>query len=411
MAPKRARTTRANPDPTRTTTATEPMTQEAINNLIAQQAELLTITITTTTATTTTTTGEPHRHIRGFPLASSVELKIVRVPFENETLIIRCDRSNNGNQLNIISCTKTRKYLLKGYPVFLANITTKTIKDKAKEKQLEDVPIVRDFSEVFPEDLPGLPPTRQVEFQINLIPGVAPVARAPYRLSTSEMKELLDQLQELFDKGFIRPSSSPWGAPVLFVKKKDGSFRMCIDYRELNKLTVKNRYPLSRIDNLFDQLQGSSIYSKIDLRAGYHQLRVREEDIPKTDFRTRYGHYEFQVMSFGLTNAPAIFMDLMNRVCKPYLGKFVIVFIDDIMIYSKNEQEHREHHKLILELLKREKLYAKFSKCEFWIPRVQFLGHVIDSRGIHMDPAKIESIKDWASPKTPTKIRQFLGLA
>ncbi|GJR82508.1 putative reverse transcriptase domain-containing protein [Tanacetum coccineum] len=186
---------------------------------------------------------------------------------------------------------------------------------------------------------------------------------------------------------------------------------MCIDYCELNKLTVKNRYPLPRIDDLFDQLQGSNIYSKIDLRSGYHQLRVREQDISKTAFRTRYGHYEFQVMPFGLTNAPAVFMDLMNRVCKPYLDKFVIVFIDDILIYSKDEKEHEEHLKAILELLKKEQLYAKFSKCEFWIPKVQFLGHVIDSRGIHVDPAKIESIKDWASPKTPTEIRQFLGLA
>ncbi|GJY98702.1 putative reverse transcriptase domain-containing protein [Tanacetum coccineum] len=231
------------------------------------------------------------------------------------------------------------------------------------------------------DDLPGLPPTRQVEFQIDLIPGAAPVARAPYRLAPSEMKELSEQLKELSDKGFIRPSSSPWGAPVLFVKKKDGSFRMCIDYRELNKLTVKNRY---------------------------HQLRVREEDIPKTAFQTRYGHYEFQVMPFGLTNAPAVFMDLMNRVCKPFLDKFVIVFIDDILIYSKNKKEHEEHLKAVLELLKKEKLYAKFSKCKFWIPKVQFLGHVIDSQGIHVDPAKIESIKDWESPKTPTEIRQFL---
>ncbi|GKB77868.1 putative reverse transcriptase domain-containing protein [Tanacetum coccineum] len=280
-----------------------------------------------------------------------------------------------------------------------------------EKKRLEDVPIVQDFPEVFPEDLPGLPPTRQVEFQIDLVPGAAPVARAPYRLAPSEMKELSEQLKELSDKGFIRPSSSPWGAPVLFVKKKDGSFRMCIDYRELNKLTVKNRYPLPRIDDLFDQLQGSSVYSKIDLRSGYHQLRVREEDIPKTAFRTRYGHYEFQVMPFGLTNAPAVFMDLMNRVCKPYLDKFVIVFIDDILIYSKNKKEHEEHLKQILELLKKEELYAKFSKCEFWIPKVQFLGHVIDSEGIHVDPAKIESIKDWTSPKSPTEIRQFLGLA
>ncbi|GJS29960.1 putative reverse transcriptase domain-containing protein [Tanacetum coccineum] len=279
--------------------------------------------------------------------------KLVQVPYGNETLTFCGNESSNGREsrLTVISCSKAQEYMAKGC-----------------------------------QDLPGLPPARPVEFQIDLIPGAAPVARAPYRLAPSEMKELSEQLQELSDKGFIRPSSSPWGAPVLFVKKKDGSFRMCIDYR-------------------------SNIYSKIDLRSGYHQLRVREQDIPKTAFRTRYGHYEFQVMPFGLTNAPAVFMDLMNRVCKPYLDKFVIVFIDDILIYSKDEKEHEEHLKAILELLKKEQLYAKFSKCEFWIPKVQFLGHVIDSRGIHVDPAKIESIKDWASPRSPTEIRQFLGLA
>ncbi|GJX10511.1 putative reverse transcriptase domain-containing protein [Tanacetum coccineum] len=287
--------------------------------------------------------------------------KIVRIPWGNETLIIHDDGSNQGNatRLNIISCTKTQKYMQKGFPIFLAHVTAKEVEDKSEKKRLEDVPIVQDFPKVFPEDLPGLPPTRQVEFQIDLVPGAAPVARAPYRLAPSEMKELSEQLKELSDKGFIRPSSSPWGAPVLFVKKKDGSFRMCIDYRELNKLTVKNCYPLPRINDLFDQLQGSSVYSKIDLRS----------------------------------------------------DKFVIVFIDDILIYSKNKQEHEEHLKLILELLKKEELYAKFSKCEFWIPKVQFLGHVIDSEGIHVDPAKIESIKDWTSPKSPTEIRQFLGLA
>ncbi|GJT24781.1 putative reverse transcriptase domain-containing protein [Tanacetum coccineum] len=293
----------------------------------------------------------------------------------------------------------------------ILRVTKKEIENESKEKRLEDVPTVRDFPEVFLEDLLRLPPTRQVKFQIDLVPGAAPVAPAPYRLAPTELQELSTQLQELSDKGFLRPSPSPWGASVLFFKKKDGSFRMCIDYRELNKLTVKNRYPLPRIDDLFDQLQGSRVYSKIDLRSGYHQLRVREEDIPKTAFRTRYGHYEFQVMPFGLTNAPAVFMDLMNRVCKPYLDKFVIVFIDDILIYSKSEEEHAEHLKLILELLKKEELYAKFSKCEFWLSKVQFLGHVIDSEGIHVDPTKIESIKDWASPKTLTEIRQFLGLA
>ncbi|GJV58492.1 putative reverse transcriptase domain-containing protein [Tanacetum coccineum] len=255
----------------------------------------------------------------------------------------------------------------------------------------EDIPVVKKFPEVFPEDLPGLLPVRQVEFQIDLIPGAVPIALAPYRLGPLEMQELSNQLQELADRGFIRTSTSPWGALVLFVKKKYGSFRMCIDYRELNKLTVKNRYPLPRIDDLFDQLQGSSVYSKINLRSGYHQLRVKNEDIPKTAFRTRYGHYEFQVMPFGLTNAPAVFMDLMNRVCKPYLDKFMIVFIDDILIYSRNKEEHANHLRIILELLKKEKLYAKFSKCDFWIRIVQFLGHLTDSQGLHVDPAKIEA--------------------
>ncbi|GKA06742.1 putative reverse transcriptase domain-containing protein [Tanacetum coccineum] len=283
--------------------------------------------------------------------------KIIRIPLGNETLIIHDDKSNRGNKarLHIISYIKTQEYMLKGCPVFLAN------------------------------DFPGLPPTRKVEFQIDLIPGAAPVARAPYRLAHSEMKELSEQLKELSDKGFIKPSSSPWGAPVLFVKKKDGSFQMCIDYRELNKMTVKNRYPLLWIDDLFDQLQGSSVYSKIDLRSGYHQLRVWEEDIPKIAFKTRYGHYEFQVMPFGLTNAPAVFMDLMNRVCKPFLDKFVIVFIDDILIYSKNKKEHEEHLKAVLELLKKEKLYAKFSKCEFWIPKIAKSMTKLTQKGVKFD--------------------------
>ncbi|GJW28853.1 putative reverse transcriptase domain-containing protein [Tanacetum coccineum] len=338
--------------------------------------------------------------------------KYIRVPYGNDMLIIQGERSGvkNESRLEVISSIRTQGYIDKGCQVFLVQMIKKE-ETVASGKRIEDVPVVRDFPEVFPEELPGLPPTRQVEFHIELIPGAAPVARAPYRLAPAEMKELAEQLKELSDKGFIRPSSSPWGAPILFVKKKDGSFRMCIDYRELNKLTVKNRYPLPRIDDLFDQLQGSSIYSKIDLRSGYHQLRVREEDIPKTAFRTRYGHYEFRVMPFGLTNAPAVFMDLINRVCKPYLDKFVIVFIDDILIYSRNEEEHEEHLKTILELLKKEELYAKFSKCEFWINTVKFLGHVIDNSGIHVDPAKIEAVKNWASPTTPSEIRQFLGLA
>ncbi|GJV36651.1 putative reverse transcriptase domain-containing protein [Tanacetum coccineum] len=331
--------------------------------------------------------------------------KEVHVPYKNKTLVVKGD--SGASRLKVISCIKARKYIERGSQLFLAQVTEK----EPSKKQLQDVPVIRNFPEVFPDDLPGLPPSRQVEFRIELVPGAAPVARAPYRLAPSELKELSDQLKELLEKGFIRPSSSPWGAPVLFVKKKDGSFRMCIDYRELNKLTVKNRYPLPRIDDLFDQLQGSSIYSKIDLRSGYHQLRIREEDIPITAFRTRYGHYEFQVMPFGLTNAPAVFMDLMNRVCKPYLDKFVIVFIDDILIYSKNKEEHEKHLKIILELLKKEQLYAKFSKCDFWLESVQFLGHVINNKGVHVDPAKVEAIRNWSAPTTPKEVRQFLGLA
>ncbi|GJQ90471.1 putative reverse transcriptase domain-containing protein [Tanacetum coccineum] len=225
------------------------------------------------------------------------------------------------------------------------------------------------------------------------------------------MQELSKQLQELQDKGFIRPSHSPWGAPVLFVKKKDGSFRMCIDYRELNKLTIKNRYPLLRINDLFDQLQGACYFSKIDLRSGYHQLRVQDGDISKTAFETRYGHFEFMVMLFGLTNAPAVFMDLMNRVCKLYLDKFVIVFIDDILIYSKTKEDHENHLRLMLDLLRKEKLYAKFSKCEFWLQEVHFLRHVVNHDGIHVDPSKIEAVKSWKAPTTPSEVRSFLGLA
>ncbi|KAM0059597.1 putative nucleotidyltransferase, Ribonuclease H [Helianthus debilis subsp. tardiflorus] len=305
-----------------------------------------------------------------------------------------------------VSMLKASRCLNRGCVIYMAQVLI----EKPKPK-IDDLPVISEYPEVFPEELPGLPPDRQVEFRIDIIPGAAPIARAPYRLAPTEMKELRTQLDELLAKGFIRPSSSPWGAPVLFVKKKDGSMRLCIDYRELNKVTIKNRYPLPRIDDLFDQLQGANYFSKIDLRSGYHQLKVRDEDVHKTAFRTRYGHYEFLVMPFGLTNAPAAFMDLMNRVCKPNLDEFVIVFIDDILIYSKSQTDHEKHLRCILELLQREKLYAKFSKCEFWLREVQFLGHVVSERGIQVDPAKVEAVMNWQEPKTPTEIRSFLGLA
>ena len=200
----------------------------------------------------------------------------------------------------------------------------------------------------------------------------------------------------------MRPSVSPWGAPVLLVKKKYGSMRMCIDYRQINKVTIKNKYPLLRIDDLMDQLQGASVFSKIDLRSGYHQIQVRKEDIPKTAFRTRYGHYEYLVMPFGVTNAPTVFMDYMNRIFHEFLDKFVVVFIDDILIYSKSTEEHSEHLRIVLQILKERKLFAKLSKCEFWLSQIQFLGHIVSSEGIRVDPSKVEAVTRWERPTTPT---------
>nr|GEY25964.1 putative reverse transcriptase domain-containing protein [Tanacetum cinerariifolium] len=237
---------------------------------------------------------------------------------------------------------------------------------KTSDKYKEEIVVVIDFPEVFSDDLSGLPLVREIEFRIELIPRATLVAKSPYRLVPSELEESSGQLKELQDKAFIRPSSSLWGAPF---------------------------------------------FSKIDLRCGYHQLRVHEDDIPKTAFRTRYGHFEFTVMPFSLTNAPVVFMDLMNRVFRHYLDMFMIVFVDDILIYSKTQEEHVEHLRIVLELLKKEKLYAKFSKCEFWLREVQFLGHMINGNRIHVDPSKIEAVKNWKAPRTPTEVCSFLGLA
>jgi len=218
-----------------------------------------------------------------------------------------------------------------------------------------------------------------VDFTIDLIPGAGPVSMAPYRMTPAELAELKKQIEDLLEKKFIRPSASPWGALVLLVKKKDDSSRLCVDYRQLNKLTIKNKYPLSRIDDLLDQLRGAVVFSKIDLRSGYHQILVKLEDVQKTTFRSRYGHYEYVVMPFGVTNAPAIFMDYMNRIFQPYLDQFVVVFIDDILIYFESREEHANHLRVVLEVLREHKLYGKLSKCEFLLDEVQFLGHVIST--------------------------------
>jgi hypothetical protein len=223
---------------------------------------------------------------------------------------------------------------------------------KDKVSNIEDHAVLKEFG-MYSRRYPGLPPKRDIDFSVNLMPGAAPVSKAPYRMSTPELKELQLQLEELLKKGYICPSVSPWGAPVLFVKKKDGTLRLCIDFRQLNKVTIKNKYPLPRIDDLFDQLKDAKIFSKIDLRSGYHQVRIKDEDINKTTFRTRYGHYEFTVVPFGLSNAPVVFMCLMNGVFREYLDKFVIVFLDDILVYSKSEEEHEQHLRMVLQGAKR----------------------------------------------------------
>ena len=280
-----------------------------------------------------------------------------------------------------------------------------------KDVKIEDIPIVKDFKDVFPAELPGMPPDREIEFTIDLIPGTSPIAHPPYKMGPKELVELKAQIDELEQKGFIRESVSPWGTPVIFVDKRDGGRRMCGDYRNLNNVTIKNKYPLPRIQDLFDQIRGAGVFSKIDLRSGYHQIKIKEEDIPKTAFVSRYGHHEYLVVPFGLTNAPAIFMNLMNKIFMPYLDKFVIVFIDDILIYSKDKAEHAKHLKIVLQILREHQLYAKFSKCEFWLDQVEFLGHVISKDGIAVNPSKIQAILEWKAPINAKEIRGFLGMA
>eukprot|EP00253_Pinus_taeda_P023509 PITA_23509 len=295
----------------------------------------------------------------------------------------------------------------------LVNCKTKVgyAETKNKENPLEHLLVIKEFADVFPEEIPRLPPKRDIDFTIDLIPGAAPVSRTPYRMSVPELTELKMQLQELLDKNYICPSVSPWGAPVLFVRKKDGTLRMCIDYRQLNKLTIKNKYPLPRIDELFDQVKGAKVFSKIDLRSGYHQIRIKDEDIAKTAFRTQYGHYEFVVLPFGLTNAPATFMCLMNSVFHQFLEKFVLIFIDDILIYSRSKEEHEEHLRMVLQTLREHQLYAKLSKCDFYKEEIQYLGNVISKEGIVVDPEKIKTILEWPVPKDVADIRSFMGLA
>jgi hypothetical protein len=279
------------------------------------------------------------------------------------------------------------------------------------ERMLEYIQVVPQFPDVFPKDLSGMPPEIAIEYKIELQPGTAPIAKAPYKMSPLELIELKVQLQDLLDKGFIRPISSPWGSPALFVSKKDKDLRLCMDYRPLNAVTIKNKYPLPHIDILFDQLKGAQVFSKIDLRSGYHQIKIRVEDIIRVAFTMRYGLYEYLIMSFGLTNASAHFMYLMNSVFMSELDRFDMVFIDDIPVYSKSMVEHEEHLRVVLQRLQDHQLYVKFSKCEFWINEVSFLGHVISLEGINVDLGKVRDVLDWKPLTSITQVCSFLGLA
>jgi hypothetical protein len=306
-----------------------------------------------------------------------------------------------------ISAMQLKKCYRKGCQLFAARVGEAS---RDAVSKLEDHEVLKEFKDVF-QEVPGLPPKRDIDFSINLIPGETPVLKSPYRMSTPELKELQLQLEELLKKGYIHPSMSPWGAPVLFMKKKDGTLRLCIDFRQLNKVTVKNKYPLPRIDDIFDQLKGARIFSKIDLRSGYHQVRIKDWDINKTAFRTRYGHYEFTVVPFGLTNTLVVFMCLMNGVFRDYLDKFVIVFLDDILVYSKSEEEHEQHLRMVLQVLREHQLYAKLSKCSFYQRQIHYLGHIISEEGIVVDPKKVEAIQEWSTPRNVEEVRSFMGLA
>ena len=314
-------------------------------------------------------------------------------------------------KLNLITAPQLRRLVKKRAQLFAVNVEEKSVtSDDPLPPSCQK--ILDDYQDVFPADLPkGLPPERPGDIKINLQTGHKPVFRAPYRLSYQEETEVRARVQELLEAGFIQPSTSPWAAPVLFAKKSDGTLRFCIDYRALNKQTIGNAYPIPLIDTLLDQLGEAKVFSKIDLRSGYYQVRVAQEDVHKTAFNTRYGHYEFTVMPFGLKNAPATFVQMMNDIFKDFLDIFVVVYLDDILIFSKDEKQHAEHLRMVLQRLQEHKLYAKRSKCSFFQRTLEFLGFTITPEGIVAEKTKVQAISDWPAPKNVSDLRSFLGMA
>lgn len=355
---------------------------------------------------------------------------VLSVFFKGATVMLpRYDESAKQPRVYLLSAEKTAKQWQKGAACFVAVL--EVVSDPVDDLHPEDTAfggtpqfgggssnmqnnvkqLLQEFADVC-QPPSGVPPSRfGKDFTIKLEPGSGAAWGPLYRMSPAELEEVRKQLDVLLQNGWIRPSESPFGAPILFVRKKDGSLRMCVDYRRLNALTVKNRAPLPRIEELFDQLRGATVFSKLDLAQGYHQMRVAEEDIPKTAFRTRYGHFEFTVLPFGLTNAPSAFMQMMHNVLRPYLDKFVVVFLDDILVYSRTEGEHLVHLRMVLNALREQQLHIKVSKCAFCMHEVDFLGHVISADGIKVDPKKTEAVQKWPVPKDVQQVRMFLGLA
>src|SRR4051812_32344711 len=318
--------------------------------------------------------------------------------------------STNQPQIAFISGQQLQTMLQEGDQVYLCEITAEGLVT-TNEQDPRIHKLLQEFADVFPDKLPAeLPPKRDIDHRITLEPGNTPPWRPIYRMSPLELDTLRQEIENLLKNGAIEPSVSPFGAPVIFIKKKDGTLRMCIDYRALNKITKKNRFPIPLIDDLIDRLHGAKVFTKIDLRSGYNQVRIHEDDIEKTAFRTRYGHFQYKVMPFGLTNAPATFQALMQEVLRPFLDIFVIVYIDDILIYSKNEQEHTEHLRQVLQALRQHKLYGTMTKCKFFKESVEYLGHVISKEGIATDPKKVEIIKTWPKPNNLKELQSFLGL-
>ena len=350
----------------------------------------------------------------------------------NEIGLDNNSKDNNNNEdiksskVNLVEFDKVKKSLQKNSKnhvlVMVNGIDKNHRESESKIEELNDdeefiqdsklKELVSNYNDIFPKELPKeLPPRRKVEHEIRLENNSKPPSRAPYRLSFIEQEELKKQLKQLLDSKLIRPSSSPFGSPVLFVKKKENTLRMCIDYRALNNITIKNRYPLPRIDDLLDQLSQAKYFSKLDLTSGYWQMRVKDEDIHKTAFTTRYGQFEFMVMPFGLCNAPASFQHLMNTIFQEFLDDFVIVYLDDIMVYSRTHEEHLKHLDIVFSKLRDNQLYAKLKKCEFMKTSVEYLGHIVGNNSIKPDKEKTKAIEDWERPRNSKEVMAFVGLA